>query len=64
MSKLNGSQIQILADYYARHFNAWGAWRDVYDAVKKHGNERKHYIYRELCKPMGTIIENYDDKFV
>ena len=26
MGKLNESQIQIISDFYSRHFDAWEAW--------------------------------------
>ena len=44
MSKLAESQIQILSDYYARNFDAWEAWGDVYDALGKHDNKKIIYI--------------------
>ena len=66
-SKLNESQIQILIDHYARHFDAWEALGYVYNALIKHGDEMiemKYYIYRALCTHLGTIVENYPNKFV
>ena len=64
MSKLNESQSQILTDYYARHFDAWEAWGDIYNTLKKHGDKMKYYIYRVLCKHQGTIVANYENKFI
>ena len=64
MSKLNKNQIQILTDHYARQFNAWEAWGDINDALKKHGDKMNYYIYTVLCKLQGTIVENYENKFI
>ena len=64
MSKLTESQIKILKNYYVRSFDTWEAWGDLYDAVERHCNKRKYYIYRALCKRMGTILEYYDNEFV
>ena len=64
MSKLTESQIKILTSYYIRSFDALEAWRDLYNALERHGNERKYYIYRVLCRHTGKILEYYDNKCV
>ena len=64
MNKLTESQIEILTNYYVRNSDACEAWGDPYDALERHGNERKYCIYRALCKHMGTILKYYDNKFV
>ena len=64
MNKLTESQIEILTNYYTRSFDEWETWGDLYDALEKHGNQKKYYIYRGLCKHIGTVIENCNNKFV
>ena len=60
----NKLKIEILTNYYTRSFGAWEALGDLYDALENHGNQKKYYIYRALCKHMGTITENSNKKFV
>ena len=37
---------------------------DIYDALKKHGKDKKYPIYRAMCKHMGTILDNKPNKFI
>ena len=53
-----------MTNYYTRSFDAWEAWGDLYDALEKHYKKQKYDIYRALCKHMGTVIENCNNKFV
>ena len=64
MNKLTKLQIEILSEYYARSFDAWEAWGDIYDALKKHGNDKKYTIYRVMCKHMGTMLDNKLTKII
>ena len=64
MNKLTKLQIEILSEYYARSFDAWEAWGDIYDALEKHGNDKKYTIYRVMCKHMGTILGNKANKII
>ena len=64
MNKLTKLQIEILSEYYARSFDAWEAWGDIYDALKKHGNDKKYTIYRVMCKHMGSYLMNYSKIFI
>lgn len=57
MNKLTESQIEILANYYSRKFDAWEAWGDLYNALERHDNGEKYYIYRALCKPTEKILK-------
>ena len=36
MVKLTESQVDILTEYYIRSLDAWEAWGDDYEALKKH----------------------------
>ena len=45
MNKLTESQIEILANYYSRKFDAWKAWGGLYNALERHNNWEKYYIY-------------------
>ena len=64
MNKLTESQIEILTEYYARSFDAWETWGDIYDALKKQGNNKKYPIYTAMHKHMGTILDNKPNKFI
>ena len=64
MNKLTESQIEILTEYYARSFDAWETWGDIYNALKKQGNNKKYPIYTVMHKHMGTILDNKPNKFI
>ena len=58
MNKLTESQTEIFTNYNTRGFGVWEVWGNLYDVLKRHGNQTKYYIYKSLCKYNGTIIEN------
>lgn len=64
MNKLTESQIEILANYYVGSFDAWEAWEDLYDALERPSIGEKYYIYRALCKNVGTIFEIQNNKLI
>ena len=33
---------------------------DVYGTMEKHGDEKKYYIYKSLCKNTGKSFKNYE----
>lgn len=35
-----------MADYYSNRENAWEAYSNLYDAISKHSDERKYFIYK------------------
>ena len=41
MGKFMESQLDILTEHYVRSFDAWEEWRDVYEALENHGEEKK-----------------------
>ena len=45
VNKLTESQIEILANYYSRKFDAWKAWEGLCNALERHDNCEKYYIY-------------------
>ena len=61
MNKLTIRQIEILTDYYTNQYGIPEAWGDVHNVLERH-NEKKIYIYKSLCKNIGTILENDEKK--
>lgn len=42
-----------MADYYSNRYDAWGAYGNLCDAISKHGNESKYFIYKSYIKELG-----------
>ena len=57
------------SSYYSKdqqingNFDPWETWGHIYDALERQSNGEKYYIYRALCKHIGTNLENQHNKF-
>ena len=61
--QLTESQISILADYYSNRYDAWSVYGNLCEAISKHGNERKYFIYKSYIKEVGKTLKSSNKTF-